>query len=306
MANLSCLLEYIDVFLENCITLTYSDIENITTKSIQEKFNLPNEPLAVYNYEQFTSYSVMKLLSKVAGIYGFYCKRTGKIYVGSGKYMRRRLNNHLQKLRSNTALQRDIAKYSLKEGFVIILLEVLGDSTSVSAAELLKAEQFYLDTIPRELLYNILLNAHSSIGFKHSDETKQLLSNRAKGRKPSDEQRAKQGEMFTGEGNPFYGKQHTDSFKQQLSNSHKGTLNPMYGKPKSAEFIAQQGSFGTGTNNPSSKKCTATNTNTGDFLVFNSYTEAATHFGTNRHTVRRWVINGKVQRNGFLFQDKII
>jgi len=40
--------------------------------------------------------------------------------------------------------------------------------------------------------------------------------------------------MNKGDNNPFFGKTHTDEFKNSLSESRKGSLNPMYGKPKSA------------------------------------------------------------------------
>ena len=50
-----------------------------------------------------------------------------------------------------------------------------------------------------------LANAQSLLGHKWSEEQKQLIS-----------------QMFMGEGNPFYGKHHTEETKKKISNSRKG------------------------------------------------------------------------------------
>lgn len=259
--------------------------ETYSTDTIKSIFNLPNEPLALYTFDEYTSYQVMRHLSKVSGIYGFYCKDTEEVYVGSGKFTLRRVRNHLQNIRSNAPLQRDITKYTLKQDFLLVIFEVLGDSHLVTDEELKAAEQLHIDSIPRERLYNILLKTHSSTGYKHSDEVKQHLRNLRTGYKLSEETKAKLSAMFTGKGNPFFGKQHTDSIKQLLSDSRKGALNPMHGKAKSPEFLAHQGSFGSGVNNPSSKKCYAINLDTNHVLEFYSYTDAGQHFNTNRLTI---------------------
>lgn len=47
--------------------------------------------------------------------------------------------------------------------------------------------------------------------------------------------------MFSGEGNPFYGKHHTEETKQKISNNRKGKRagesHPMYGKKHSKEDL---------------------------------------------------------------------
>lgn len=69
-----------------------------------------------------------------------------------------------------------------------------------------------------------LANAQSLLGHKWSEEQKQLIS-----------------QMFTGEGNPFYGKHHTEETKQKISNSRKGKnageSHHFYGKHHSEDSL---------------------------------------------------------------------
>lgn len=89
------------------------------------------------------------------------------------------------------------------------------------------------------LVLNLLHNVHSSLGFKHSEETKKKLSEIGGSRKHSEETKKKLSAMFSGKLNPFWGRSHTPEFKL----SRSGKLNPMYGKvtTKSPEFLAHQG-----------------------------------------------------------------
>jgi group I intron endonuclease len=78
----------------------------------------------------------------------------------------------------------------------------------------LEREDFYLSCFPHE--YNILPKAGSSLGSKHSEESKQKISEAHKGKTLSDETRKKisdtckkidhSGRFKKGENNPNYGK----------------------------------------------------------------------------------------------------
>lgn len=52
-------------------------------------------------------------------------------------------------------------------------------------------------------------------GHKHSEETKEKISQAALGRKHSEEAKAKMSKSRSGKGNPFYGKKHTEETKEK-------------------------------------------------------------------------------------------
>lgn len=74
--------------------------------------------------------------------------------------------------------------------------------------------------------------------FHHSEETKRKIgqSNKIalKGITWSQQHKQKISQMFTGQGNPFYGKHHTQQSKEKISNNRKGKnigkQHPFYGK----------------------------------------------------------------------------
>jgi group I intron endonuclease len=98
-----------------------------------------------------------------------------KIYIGSAKYFARRKGEHYYMWRnskhSNQHLQNSYNKYG--DVFKFEIIEYCIEKN------LIEKEQFYIDTLNPQ--YNILKEAYSSIGFKHSEETKQLLSKKFKG-----------------------------------------------------------------------------------------------------------------------------
>lgn len=82
---------------------------------------------------------------------------------------------HTSVLKSNTSrIYRSILKYG-HSSFSVSVLEVVGESIGVSKSYYLGREQFYLDWALKTyglLVLNLLHNVHSSLGFKHSEETK--------------------------------------------------------------------------------------------------------------------------------------
>jgi hypothetical protein len=74
----------------------------------------------------------------------------------------------------------------LKNGYSNFKLEIL---EYCKKEDLLIREQYYIDRLKPD--YNILKKADSSLGFKHSEEAKIIMSNLAKGRLFSLETRAK-------------------------------------------------------------------------------------------------------------------
>ena len=101
----------------------------------------------------------------------------GKCYVGSAISIENRCYFHKNKLNrnihSNKYLQDAWNKYGSKN-FEFSVLEYVEDKT-----KLLEREQFWLDNsqcYDRLVGYNIRPNAYSSLGVKHTEETKKKMS----------------------------------------------------------------------------------------------------------------------------------
>lgn len=99
----------------------------------------------------------------------------------------------------------------LKNGYSNFTFEILEYCDSV---DLLKCEQHYIDKLKPE--YNILKIAGSSLGYRHSDETRAKISN-----------------SLVGEKHPLFGLNHSDETIEKISNSLTGERNPMFGKTES-------------------------------------------------------------------------
>ena len=118
------------------------------------------------------------------GIYKITNSITGKIYIGSSIDIDLRIKNHFKCLRGNyhrnNHLQLSFNKYSEINFVWEVICECEKD-------ELLKKETEYIlkyKSFDRKVGYNILINAeHSRLGIKHSQETKNKISEKQKGKK---------------------------------------------------------------------------------------------------------------------------
>ncbi|CAO3668110.1 unnamed protein product [Rhizopus microsporus] len=131
--------------------------------------------------------------------------------------------------------------------FTVLILELVEMSDHIKN-DLLNREQYYIDLLKPVL--NINPTAGSSLGFKHSNETKELLAKLRTGKSLSDETKQLLSELFSGELNPFWGKTHNLDTLTRMKLSKIGELNPMYGKDKSPEFLEQMYKNKQGSNNP--------------------------------------------------------
>ncbi len=121
-----------------------------------------------------------------AGIYLWTHNESGNTYVGSAFD----LSNRLKQYFSIYYLERDSSMYicnALKvhgySAFSLMIVEYIDiqDMTKPEAKRLiLEREQYFLDLLSPH--YNILKFAGSSLGHKHSEETKALISQAQKGR----------------------------------------------------------------------------------------------------------------------------
>lgn len=99
---------------------------------------------------------------------------TGKTYIGSSINLQKRLRNYFKisfleyDIKKNKTL---IYRSLLKHGYSNFSLEIL---EYCEPENVVSREQYYLDQLKPE--YNILLNAGSSLGNKHSEETLTKMS----------------------------------------------------------------------------------------------------------------------------------
>lgn len=144
-------------------------------------------------------------LDKICGIYIIRNIQNSKIYIGSSIDINGRWQDHKKELRgnyhNNKRLQNSWNKYK-EESFTFEIIE------QCEKEDLISREQFWIDyykSYDKSVGFNILPIAESRLGMKHSNETKEKMS-----------------ESRKGENHWNYGKCHSEKTKQKISNSHKG------------------------------------------------------------------------------------
>jgi group I intron endonuclease len=135
-----------------------------------------------------------------------------KIYIGSSVDLRLRLRNYFSVgylKRKTSIFNSKIYSSLLKNGYGNFRLEIL---KYCSPDECIKWEQFYVDLLNPE--YNILRKAGSSLGYKHSVESRANISAFHMGRKRSLEDKANISASLMGNSN---GKNQPSSLKIQVT-----------------------------------------------------------------------------------------
>lgn len=155
--------------------------------------------------------------------------KSDKIYIGSAVDYKKRFNQHKSDLRKgihvNNYLQNSWNKYGEK-AFKFEILEFVEDIDV-----LIEREQYYLDLYQTFAPYggfNILKDAGSVLGYKHSEESLKKIKKSS-------------AEYYKTNPSPFKGKHHTDEAKNGMSKKRKGKQvgedNPFFGKTHSKETL---------------------------------------------------------------------
>jgi group I intron endonuclease len=123
--------------------------------------------------------------------------------------MRNYLNNTFLKSKQNVNMPivRALLKYD-QSNFTLLILEY------VEPESLTARETFYITHVMP--YYNVLKQGYSSLGYKHTEETKKLLSELANNRTHSDKTKGLIARALTGENNPFYNKSHSIESKVRM------------------------------------------------------------------------------------------
>lgn len=156
-------------------------ISELNREFYQTFFDLPNKPCLVWTDSMFSNRRKQKLLNEKSGVYGWHCLTNNKIYIGSAKNLAIRPFSHLiNKARSNAYLQNAMDLYGVNN-FTLIIFEFCNGSDIVTASELQKIEDHYLNLFPNELKFNFLEKAYSSLGYKHTVDSLEKISKARKG-----------------------------------------------------------------------------------------------------------------------------
>lgn len=170
-------------------------------------------PIKIYkNFKQDRS-DILKEQKDKVGVYCLVNNINGHSYIGSSiniaSRMKNYLNNTFLKARQNNNMPivKALVKYG-QSNFSLWIVE------HVAAESLNERETFFImHVIP---YYNVLKQGYSSLGYKHTEETKELLSKLAINSVHSDKTKSLIARSLTGENNPFYRKSHSIESKIRM------------------------------------------------------------------------------------------
>ncbi|EYE89923.1 intron endonuclease [Aspergillus ruber CBS 135680] len=184
------------------IKIIFEDIDNKNLK-----------PVKVYNSLKEDKDQILKDQKGKSGVYYLVNKINGHTYVGSSINLASRMKNYLNnaflksKQNSNMPIVKALLKYD-QSNFSLLILEY------VEPEYLITRETFYITQIIP--YYNVLKQGYSSLGYKHTEETKKMLSELAKNRTHSDKTKALIAIALVGQNNPFYEKNHSTESKIRM------------------------------------------------------------------------------------------
>jgi group I intron endonuclease len=169
--------------------------------------------LVVYDNFKEDRVHILKEQKDKSGVYCLINKINGHSYVGSSINLASRMKNYLNNtfLKSRQNANMPIVKALLKYGqsnFTLLILE------HVELKFLIDRETYFITSVIP--YYNVLKQGYSSLGYKHTKETKELLSQLAKNRVHSDITKGLIVKALTGENNPFYNKSHSMESKIRM------------------------------------------------------------------------------------------
>src|SRR5882757_128480 len=155
---------------------TKREISPIPTSKIVTDFILEKKLKPIYIYENlektFTSKKILEETKGLSGIYLILNKVTNDYYIGSASTNRlhKRFTSHLIHLTGSKIVKNAVIKYKISE-FAFLVLELFPKIVNKeNNKDLLDLEDFYLKSLLPN--YNILTEAGSSFGYKHTEITR--------------------------------------------------------------------------------------------------------------------------------------
>nr|YP_009710789.1 GIY-YIG endonuclease [Macrolepiota fuliginosa]QFZ98737.1 GIY-YIG endonuclease [Macrolepiota fuliginosa] len=180
---------------------------------LQQFLQLQIKPIKVYNSLKEDRLQLFKEQKDKTGVYCLVNSINGHTYIGSSVNIERRMKSYLNnsflksKQNSNMPITLALSKYG-QEHFAVLIVEY------VDIENLTLRETYYIASLLP--YYNVLKQGYSSLGYKHTEDTKNLLSELAKNRVHSDKTKALISRALVGDNNPFYNKNHSVESKLRM------------------------------------------------------------------------------------------
>ena len=206
-----------------------------------------------------------------AGIYQLRNLVNGKVYIGSSIDLKRRKVDHFKMLRGNKHYNPKLQNAYNKYGEENIVFEII---EYVSSENLLKREQYYIDTLNVvNEGYNIAPIAGNRLNCKCSEETKEKLRNKRLGTHHTEEAKNLMREYrkqntTIGEKNGMYGKKHTEETRNKMRLAQKGRNLGKHHTEESKRLISDK------CQTKKKVRCIE------EGITFNSVTDAAKYFNS--------------------------
>jgi group I intron endonuclease len=259
---------------------TFLKTKFIFTRSLYRGLpKLTITPAVSYKNAKINKSLIFKDNNGKAFVYRWINKLNGKEYLGSTSSAKRRLNTYYD-LKTLGEVNMPIYNAILKHGHENFIFEIIEYCLS---EDTIKREQYYLDNFDFE--YNVLANANSLAGYKHTTETLAKFKGRQNllGFKHLAETLEMLREINTG-------KVHTEEAKEVMRNS--------WAQRKLKSGSSVELALLNETIQPKTKKkgkiVVVTNIETNISTEYKSISEAATVLNLTRVTLRKYIKNKEI------------
>ena len=193
----------------NLLGANFSLANTIALSSIVEQI----KPLNFYNNLKDDRLQLFKEQRNKSGVYCLVNVVNGHFYIGSSINIEQRMKSYLNnsflknKQNSNSPIIKALSKYG-QEHFAVLIVKYVG------IENLTEQETYFITNLLP--YYNVLKQGYSSLGYKHTEDTKYLLSELAKNRVHSNKTKTLISKALIGENNPFYNKNHSLDSKLRM------------------------------------------------------------------------------------------
>lgn len=274
--------------------------ENLTEKELNENKYISSSSIKIYANAYSMKKDIINENIGKSGIYMWTNLLTGDIYIGQSGDLSKRFRKYFTisylESKGGFIISRALIKYGYTN-FSVSILEYCDKS------DLLVKEQYYFDKLDPQ--YNILKIAGSSLGYKHTEESKAKRSKALKG-------------VYTGIKSAWFGRTHTEETKLNMCLKRQGVNNSFYGKTHNEdtkELIRQKALNRKPSCETKDKMCKARgnpvyiyekSSREGFELIgiFLSARRAAKFLGSSHSTVRKYMNSGEVYKERYKFSSK--